>query len=66
MIAGMCGSADIVDDLDRVSSGGMKTLFDGVYAPSAVGILLREFAFGHARQCESMATAPVIVARRPG
>jgi hypothetical protein len=35
-------------------SGGMKTLFDGVYAPSTVGTLLREFTFGHARQLESV------------
>ena len=35
-------------------SGGMKTLFGGVYAPSTVGTLLREFTFGHARQLESV------------
>ena len=32
----------------------MNTLFDGVYAPSTVGPLLREFTFGHARQLESV------------
>ena len=32
----------------------MNTLFDGVYAPSTVGTLLREFTFGHARQLESV------------
>ncbi len=32
----------------------MTTLFDGVYAPSTVGTLLREFTFGHARQLESV------------
>ena len=32
----------------------MTTLFDGVYAPSTVGTLLREFSFGHARQLESV------------
>ena len=32
----------------------MKTLFDGVYAPSTIGTLLREFSFGHARQLESV------------
>ena len=37
-----------------VRSGGMTTLFDGVYAPSTVGTLLREFTFGHARQLESV------------
>src|SRR6187431_3701419 len=32
----------------------MKTLFGGVYAPSTIGTLLREFSFGHARQLESV------------
>jgi hypothetical protein len=32
----------------------MTKLFDGVYAPSTVGTLLREFTFGHARQLESV------------
>jgi hypothetical protein len=32
----------------------MKTLFDGVYAPSTIGTLLREFTFGHARQLEAV------------
>src|SRR5690606_33383653 len=50
---GMCAGADSIDDIDVVRSGGMKTLFDGVYAPSTVGTLLREFTFGHARQLES-------------
>ncbi|UXA11585.1 IS1380 family transposase [Mycobacterium sp. SMC-8] len=54
LIAGMCAGADSIDDLDIVRSGGMKTLFDGVYAPSTIGTLLREFTFGHARQLESV------------
>src|SRR6478609_2593445 len=54
VIAGMCAGADSIDDLDVVRSGGMKALFDGVYAPSTVGTLLREFTFGHARQLESV------------
>jgi hypothetical protein len=54
VIAGMCAGADCIDDLDVVRSGGMKTLFDGVYAPSTIGTLLREFTFGHARQLESV------------
>jgi hypothetical protein len=37
-----------------VRSGGMRTLFGAVYAPSTVGTLLREFTFGHARQLESV------------
>ena len=54
LIAGMCAGADSIDDIDVVRSGGMKTLFDGVYAPSTIGTLLREFTFGHARQLESV------------
>jgi Transposase DDE domain group 1 len=54
VIAGMCASADSIDDLDILRSGGMPTLFTGVYAPSTLGVLLREFTFGHARQLESV------------
>ncbi|GAA2802378.1 IS1380-like element ISMsm10 family transposase [Mycolicibacterium pallens] len=54
LIAGMCAGADSIDDLDLVRSGGMKTLFDGVYASSTIGTLLREFTFGHARQLDGV------------
>ena len=54
LVAGMCAGADSIDDVDIVRSGGMKTLFDAVYAPSTIGTLLREFTFGHARQLESV------------
>jgi Transposase DDE domain group 1 len=54
LIAGMCTGADNIDDVDVLRSGGMKTLFSGVYAPSTIGTLLREFTFGHARQLESV------------
>lgn len=54
LIAGMCAGADSIDDLDIVRAGGMKTLLGGVYAPSTIGTLLREFTFGHARQLESV------------
>jgi hypothetical protein len=54
VVAGMCAGADCIDDIDVLRSGGMRTLFDGVYAPSTVGTLLREFSFGHARQLESV------------
>ena len=54
VIAGMCAGADCIDDVDIVRAGGMKTLFDGVYAPSTIGVLLREFTFGHGRQLESV------------
>jgi hypothetical protein len=54
VVAGMVAGADCIDDIDVLRSGGMKTLFDDVYAPSTVGTLLREFTFGHARQLESV------------
>ena len=54
VIAGMCAGADSIDDLDLLRAGGMPILFDGVYAPSTLGTLLREFSFGHARQLESV------------
>ena len=56
----MCAGADSIDDLDVVRSGGMKTLFGGVYAPSTIGTLLREFTFGHARQLESVLRAHLV------
>lgn len=54
VIAGMCAGADSIDDLDVLRAGGTPILFDGVYAPSTLGTLLREFSFGHARQLESV------------
>src|ERR671926_795539 len=54
VIAGMCAGADSIDDLDMLRTGGLPILFDGVYAPSTLGTLLREFSFGHARQLESV------------
>jgi hypothetical protein len=60
VVAGMCAGADSIDDIDVVRSGGMRTLFGGVYAPSTVGTLLREFTFGHARQLESVLGAHLV------
>ncbi len=54
LIAGMCAGADYIDDVDLVRAGGMKSLFERVYAPSTVGTLLREFTFGYARQLDSV------------
>ena len=54
VIAGMCAGADSIDDLDVLRAGGMPILFDGVFAPSTFGTLLREFSFGRARQLESV------------
>ncbi|MFV2110608.1 IS1380 family transposase, partial [Micromonospora sp. LOL_015] len=50
IIAGMAAGADSIDDLDVIRAGGMKKLFRAVYACATLGILLREFTFGHVRQ----------------
>src|SRR3954449_6936442 len=54
VIAGMCVGADSIEDLNLLRGGGMAILFNGIYAPSTLGVLLREFSFGHARQLESV------------
>jgi hypothetical protein len=60
LIVGMCAGADCIDDVEVLRSGGMKTLFGGVYAPSTIGTLLREFTFGHARQLEAVLGAHLV------
>ena len=50
IIAGMAAGADSIDDLDVIRSGAMGKVFDGVYAASTLGILLREFTHGHTLQ----------------
>lgn len=60
LIAGMCAGADSIDDMDLLRSGGMSALFNGVYAPSTVGTLLREFTFGHTKQLESVLRAHLL------
>jgi Transposase DDE domain group 1 len=50
VIGAMLTGADSIDDLDVIRAGGMKKLFGGVYACTTLGILLREFTFGHVRQ----------------
>ena len=50
IIAGMCTGADVIDDMNLLRAGGMPALFDQVYAPSTLGIFLREFTFGHSLQ----------------
>ena len=60
LVAGMCAGADSIDDVDVVRSGGTAALFGGVYAPSTIGTLLREFSFGHARQLESVLRAHLV------
>jgi hypothetical protein len=54
IVAGMLAGADSIDDLNVIRAGGMNRVFGGVYAPATLGILLREFTFGHARQLGSV------------
>jgi hypothetical protein len=50
----MCG-ADSIDDANLLRAGGTPRVFDEVYAPSTLGIMLREFTFGHANQLAAVA-----------
>lgn len=54
IIAGMAAGADSIDDLDVIRAGGMKQVFDRVYASATMGILLREFTHGHTRQLSAV------------
>jgi hypothetical protein len=54
IIAGLACGADCIDDLDVIRSGGMSKVFDQVYAPATLGILLREFTHGHTRQLQAV------------
>lgn len=67
VITGMTAGADCIDELDVIRCGGMTTLFDGVYAPTTLGILLREFTFGHTKQLAAAARAHLaaLAARTP-
>ena len=50
----LCG-ADSIDDVNVLRAGGTPRVFDEVYAPSTLGIFLREFTFGHANQLAAVA-----------
>jgi len=67
IIAGMMCGADCIDDADVLRAGGTPRVFDEVYAPSTVGIFLREFSFGHANQLAAVARAHLVAlaARAP-
>ncbi len=60
IIAGMAAGADSIDDLQVIRSGGMKRVFDQVYAPATLGQFLREFTHGHCQQLASVARAHLI------
>lgn len=50
IIGGMLTGADSITDLQIIRSGGSAKLFSAVYAPSTLGMFLREFTHGHTRQ----------------
>jgi Transposase DDE domain group 1 len=56
LVAGMVAGADSIDDMALLRHGAMATVFDRPYAPSTLGSFLREFAFGHVRQLDAVAT----------
>ena len=55
LVAGMVAGADSIDDMDLLRHGGMSRLFDGIRAPSTLGVFLRLFTFGHVRQLDAVA-----------
>jgi len=55
IIAGMMCGADSIDDAGVLRAGGTPRVFDEVYAPSTLGIFLREFTFGHTNQLAAVA-----------
>src|SRR5512144_444364 len=60
MIAGMAAGADSIDDLQEIRSGGMKRVFDQLYAPATLGQFLREFTHGHCQQLASVLRAHLV------
>jgi hypothetical protein len=53
LVAAMCAGADCINDADMLRTGGMATLFGGIYAPSTLGSFLRSFTHGHVRQLQA-------------
>ncbi|WP_405065045.1 IS1380 family transposase [Kribbella sp. NBC_01510] len=56
LVAGMVAGADSIDDMALLRHGGMRRVFDHVYAPSTLGAFLRAFTFGHVRQLDAVAS----------
>ena len=67
IIAAMACGADSIDDAGVLRAGGTPRVFDEVYAPSTLGIFLREFTFGHANQVAAVAREHLVAlaARTP-
>lgn len=60
IIAGILCGADSIDDANLLRAGGTPQVFNEVYAPSTLGIFLREFTFGHANQLAAVARAHLV------
>ena len=60
IMAAMACGADSIDDADVLRAGGTPRVFNEVYAPSTLGIFLREFTFGHAKQLAAVARAHLV------
>ena len=60
IIAAMACGADSIDDGNVLRAGGTPRVFDEVYAPSTLGIFLREFSFGHANQLAAVARGHLV------
>src|SRR5262249_32169572 len=56
-----------IDDTNVLRAGGTPRVFNEVYAPSTLGIFLREFTFGHANQLAAVAREHLVAlaARTP-
>ena len=60
IIGAMACGADCIDDVDVLRAGGTPRVFNEVYAPSTLGIFLREFTFGHANQLAAVTRAHLV------
>jgi hypothetical protein len=67
IVGAMACGADSIDDANVLRAGGTPRVFAEVYAPSTLGIFLREFSFGHANQLAAVARAHLVAlaARTP-
>jgi hypothetical protein len=67
IVAAMACGADSIDDAGVLRAGGTPRVFNEVYAPSTLGIFLREFTFGHSKQLAVVARAHLVAlaARTP-
>ena len=61
IIAAMACGADSIDDGNVLRAGGTPRVFDEVYAPSTLGIFLREFSFGHTNQLAAVARGHLVM-----